>query len=96
MIKPTENRVVIQPDTQPNITEGGIHLPDTAKPKPVKGTIVAVGPGKMLPTGKRTKVALKVGAKVFYAPYAGNEVKLQETTFLIMSEEDVLAEDNEV
>jgi chaperonin GroES len=71
-------------------TKGGIVLPDTAKEKPQKGEVVAVGSGKLLENGQRVAIDLKVGDKVLYSKYAGNEVKIDDVEYLILRESDVL------
>jgi chaperonin GroES len=72
------------------VTKGGIVLPDTAKEKPQKGEVVAVGPGRLLDNGQRVAVDVKVGDKVLYSKYAGNEVKLDGEEYLILREADIL------
>src|SRR5438270_13515822 len=72
-------------------TKSGIVLPDTAKEKPQEGIVEAVGTGRILDTGTKVPMELKVGDKVLYAKYAGNEFKLEDVEYLIISEKDVLA-----
>jgi len=71
-------------------TKGGIVLPDTAKEKPQKGEVVAVGPGRLLDNGQRVAIELKAGDKVLYSKYAGNEVKIDGEEYLILREADIL------
>jgi len=70
---------------------GGIVLPDTAKEKPMKGKIVAVGDGKMLENGKRAELLVKKGDKVLYGKYAGTEITVDGKEYLVMRESDILA-----
>ena len=72
-------------------TAGGIVLPDTAKEKPKEGKIVAVGEGKLLDSGERSGLQLKVGDRVLFSSYAGTEVKIDGEDYVIMREEDILA-----
>jgi chaperonin GroES len=73
------------------MTKSGIVLPDTAKEKPQEGSVLAVGPGRILDDGKREAVDVKVGDKVLYAKYAGTEFKIDENELLIVSQKDILA-----
>ena len=73
------------------MTKSGIVLPDTAKEKPQEGTILAVGPGRILDDGKREQVDVKEGQKVLYAKYAGTEFKVDDEELLIVSQKDILA-----
>ncbi|HUX86643.1 MAG TPA: co-chaperone GroES, partial [Chloroflexota bacterium] len=90
-IKPLSDRVVVQPTPREETTRGGIVLPDTAKEKPQEGKVVAVGPGRVTDEGKTIAPELKEGDAVLYAKYAGTEVRLDETDYLILSERDILA-----
>ncbi|MGO0123512.1 co-chaperone GroES [Desulfothermobacter acidiphilus] len=90
MIRPLGDRVVVKPLPAEEVTKGGIVLPDTAKEKPQKGEVVAVGPGKLLDNGQRVPIDLKVGDKVLYSKYAGNEIKIDGEEYLILRESDVL------
>jgi chaperonin GroES len=72
-------------------TAGGIVLPDTAKDKPKQGKVVAVGPGRVLEDGSTKAIEVKVGDRVLFGAYAGNEVKIGGTEYLVLSEADVLA-----
>ena len=88
-IKPLGDRVIVKPKEAEETTKGGIILPDTAKEKPVEGTIVAVGEGKTTEDGKLVKLTVKVGDVILYGKYSGTEVKIDGDEFLIMRESDV-------
>jgi chaperonin GroES len=90
-LRPLGDRVVIQPTPREEMTKSGIVLPDTAKEKPQEGSVLAVGPGRILDDGKRESVDVKVGDKVLYAKYAGTEFKVDENELLIVSQKDILA-----
>ncbi len=90
-IRPLDDRVVIEPMEAEEKTQGGIVLPDTAKEKPMKGKVVAVGEGKMLESGKRAELLVKKGDKVLYGKYAGTEVTVDGKEYLVMRESDILA-----
>ena len=90
-LKPLADRVIVQPKEAEEKTKGGIILPDTAKEKPVEGTIVAAGPGKMSDDGKLIKMEVKVGYVVLYGKYSGSEVTVDGVEYLIMRESDVFA-----
>jgi chaperonin GroES len=91
-IKPLGDRVVIKPLEAEAKTRGGIVLPDTAKEKPQEGKVVAVGKGKVLENGTLQQPEVKVGDKVLYGKYSGNEITTKEgEELLIMREEDILA-----
>jgi len=88
---PLGDRVVVRPKQREEMTKSGILLPDTAKEKPQEGEVIAVGPGRVLDSGQRLEMELKVGQSVLYAKYAGTEFKLEEEEYLILREPDVLA-----
>lgn len=88
-LKPLADRIVVKPSEAEEKTAGGIILPDTAKEKPVEGTIVAAGPGKVADDGKVIKMEVKVGDKVLYGKYSGTEVTINGVEYLIMRESDV-------
>ena len=90
-LRPLGDRVVIQPSAREEMTKSGIVLPDTAKEKPQEGTILSVGPGKILEDGKRETMDVKKGDKVLYAKYAGTEFKIDDEELLIVSQKDILA-----
>jgi chaperonin GroES len=90
-LKPLGDRVVVKPIEQDEVTVGGIMLPDTAKEKPQKGEILAVGPGSRNDAGERVALDVKVGDTVLYAKYAGTEIKLDGEKVLVLRESDILA-----
>ncbi len=90
-LKPLGNRVVIEAIEQEEITAGGIVLPETAKEKPQKGKVVAVGDGERDDSGKRIEMDVKEGDTVLFAKYAGTEIKVDGKKLLIMRESDLLA-----
>ena len=90
-LKPLADRVIIKPSEAEEKTKGGIILPDTAKEKPIEGTVVAVGPGKVSDDGKPVKPEVKVGDKVLYGKYSGTEVTIEGVEYLIMRESDIFA-----
>jgi chaperonin GroES len=85
-IKPLADRVLVEPAQAEDKTAGGIIIPDTAKEKPQKGTVVAVGPGK-----KDEPMTVKVGEQVLYGKYAGTEITIEGVNYLIMRESDIVA-----
>jgi len=85
-IKPLADRVIIEPAQAEQKTAGGIIIPDTAKEKPQRGSVVAVGPGK-----KDEPMTLKEGDVVLYGKYAGSEISIEGKDYLIMRESDVVA-----
>ncbi len=89
-LKPLGDRVLLKVIETLEKTEGGIFLPDTAKEKPQKGEVVAVGSGKVTADGKRVPLEVKVGDKVILSRYAGNEVKDGEEKYLLVNERDIL------
>ncbi|NNM85439.1 MAG: co-chaperone GroES [Phycisphaerales bacterium] len=89
-IKPIDDRVVVQAVEAEAKTATGIYLPDSAKEKPTRGKVISVGPGKLLDSGKRVAVPVKVGDEVYYGKYAGTEVKVNEDKFVILRESDLL------
>ena len=90
-IKPLADRIVIQPSPAEEMTKGGIILPDTVKEKPVVGEVVAAGPGRRGDDGKLIPMEVKVGDKVLYGKYSGQEVTLDRQEYLIMRESDIFA-----
>jgi chaperonin GroES len=89
-IRPLEDRVVIQQIEAEEKTAGGIVLPDTAKEKPQRGKVLAVGPGKLLDSGERSPIGVVAGDEVLFGKYSGTEIKLDGEDFIIMREEEVL------
>jgi chaperonin GroES len=90
-LKPLGDRLVIEPVEQEEMTASGLVLPETAKEKPQKGTILAVGPGRRDDDGDRIELDVAVGDVVLYAKYAGTEIKVDGKKLLILKESDVLA-----
>ena len=90
-IRPLDDRIVVEPMEAEEKTAGGIVIPDTAKEKPQRGKVVAVGEGKLLDDGKRAKPSVKKGDVVLYAKYGGTEIKVEGKDLLILRESDVLA-----
>lgn len=90
-LKPLGDRVVVEPIEQEEMTAGGIVLPETAKEKPQRGTIIAAGPGARDEEGDRIALDVKVGDVVLYAKYAGTEFKVDGKKLLILKESDLLA-----
>lgn len=91
LLKPLGNRVVVEPIEQDEITAGGIVLPETAKEKPQKGTVLSVGPGDRDDEGKRIPMDVAKGDTVLFAKYAGTEIKVEGKKLLILRESDLLA-----
>ncbi len=89
--KPLGGRVVVEPIEQEDITAGGIVLPETAKEKPQKGTVLSIGPGDRDDEGKRIPMDVGVGDVVLFAKYAGTEIKVDGKKLLILRESDLLA-----
>ncbi len=90
-LKPLGDRVVVEPIEQEEITAGGIVLPETAKEKPQRGTVMAAGPGTRDDDGKRIALDVKAGDIVLFAKYAGTEFKMDGRKLLILKESDLLA-----
>ncbi|NLS44185.1 MAG: co-chaperone GroES [Firmicutes bacterium] len=91
MVKPLEDRVVVKPSAEEERTKGGIVLPDTAKERPQEGEVVAVGPGKLLESGKRAPMDVNPGDKVIFAKYGGTEIKIEGEEYMILRQSDILA-----
>jgi chaperonin GroES len=90
-ITPLGDRILVQPSAEPEKTKGGIVLPETAKEKPQEGKVIAAGEGKKTDDGKVIPLSLKVGDKVLYGKYSGTEITVEEESYLIIREDDVLA-----
>ncbi len=88
-IKPLGDRVVVKPEPAEEQTASGLYIPDTAKEKPQRGTVVAVGPGRV-ENGTKIEMTVKEGDKVLYGKYAGTEIVLDGEEYLIMRESDIL------
>jgi chaperonin GroES len=89
-IKPLEDRVLVKPIEAESKTASGIFLPESAKEKPVRGEVIAIGPGKRLENGKRAEMSVRKGDTVVYGKYAGTEVELKGDKVLILREEELL------
>jgi len=89
-IKPLGDRVLIQPSKEEEVRKSGIIIPDTAKEKPVEGSVVAVGPGRVKDDGNIQPMSVKVGDKVIYGKYAGTEIKYDDVEYLLLREDDIL------
>ena len=90
-IKPLDDRIVVLPAEAEEKTAGGIVLPDSAKEKPQRGTVKAAGPGKLLDSGERGTMSIKVGDEVFYGKYSGTNIEISNVEYVILKENDVLA-----
>lgn len=91
MLKPLADRVLVKVDEEETKTKGGILLPDTAQKKSQRGTVIAIGPGKMLDNGVRTPFEVKVGDRVLFAKYSGVDIEEEGENYLLLSERDILA-----
>lgn len=89
--KPLNDRVLVKRSEEDDAIKGGIIIPDTAKEKPMKGEVVAVGPGKVREDGKRSPLDIKTGDRVLFGKYSGTEIKLEDQDYLILREEEILA-----
>lgn len=89
-IKPLEDRILVKPIESETKTASGIYLPESAKEKPVRGSVVALGPGKLLDNGGRAQMSVKKGDTVVYGKYAGTEVELKGEKLLILRESELL------
>ena len=90
-IKPLADRVIVKPNAAEETTKGGIILPDTVKEKPIEGTVIAVGAGRVTEDGKNVPMNVKAGDKVLYGKYSGTEIKIEGEEYLIMRESDIFA-----
>ncbi len=91
MIIPLQDRIVVERAVEEEKSKGGIVIPDSAKEKPVRGIIVAIGPGKQLESGQIQSMSVKLGDEILFGKYAGTEVKLDHKEYIIMREDDVMA-----
>jgi chaperonin GroES len=91
VLKPLEDRIVVEPLEAEQVTASGLVIPDTAKEKPQEGKVLAVGPGRFDDKGARVPVDVKVGDVVLYSKYGGTEVKYSGQEYLVLSARDVLA-----
>ena len=90
-IRPLHDRLVVSRLDEDTKTAGGIVIPDNAKEKPIRGTVISVGPGKVLENGDNRALAVKVNDKVLFGKYSGTEIRLEGKDYLILKEDDVLA-----
>jgi chaperonin GroES len=88
--KPLRDRVFVKYSTEEEKTSGGLYIPDTAKEKPQKGTVIAVGPGRVTDDGKRQPMDVKVGDIILFDKYSGSKIKMDDEEYLIIREEDIL------
>ena len=91
VLQPLGDRVVISRDESEETTAGGIVLPDSAKDKPSRGTIVSVGTGKLLDDGSRGEMQVKKGDRILFTSYAPETITIDDDEYLLMSESDILA-----
>ena len=89
-LRPLQDRILVKRVEEEEKTKGGIIIPDTAKEKPAEGKVEAVGNGKLGDDGKRIPLEIKKGDRILFGKYSGTEVKIEETEYLIMREDDVL------
>ena len=90
-IRPLDDRVVVEPVEAEETTAGGIVLPDSAKEKPQRGKVVAVGPGRLLDSGQRGELSVTVGDEVIYGKYGGTDIEINGDDVKILRESDILA-----
>jgi chaperonin GroES len=90
-LRPLDDRVVIRPLEAEEMTAGGIVLPDAAKEKPQRGKVLATGPGKLLDSGSRGELSVKVGDEVIFGKYGGSEIEVDGEDLKILRESDILA-----
>ncbi|MCL2006405.1 MAG: co-chaperone GroES [Planctomycetaceae bacterium] len=90
-LKPLDDRIVVRPLEAEEKTAGGLYLPDTAKEKPQRGTVIAIGPGKLLDSGKRGEMSVSIGDEVIYGKYSGSDIEVDGQEIKILRETDVLA-----
>lgn len=90
-LNPLDDRIVVEPVAAEETTAGGIVLPDTAKEKPQRGVVLAIGPGKLLDSGERGEMSVVVGDEVIYGKYAGSDIEVDGREVKILRESDVLA-----
>jgi len=88
--KPLRDRVFVKYSTEEEMTAGGLYIPDAAKEKPQKGTVVAVGPGTVTKDGNRQPMEVKVGDTILFDKYSGSKIKIDDEEYLIVREEDIL------
>jgi chaperonin GroES len=88
--KPLKDRLLVRYSDEPEKSSGGIYIPDSAKEKPQKGEVIAVGPGRITDDGKLQKVEIKVGDVVLFEKYSGSKINIENEEYLIIKEDDVL------
>jgi chaperonin GroES len=88
-LRPLQDRILVQRVKEDEKTKGGIIIPDTAKEKPIEGTVIAAGNGKLSENGKRVALDVKNGDRILFGKYSGTEVKIEGEEYLIMREDDV-------
>lgn len=89
--RPMDDRVLVEPVEADKKTTGGIILPDSAREKPQRGTVIATGPGKLLDSGNRGEIDVSLGDEVFYGKYSGTEIDFGTDTYVVLRESDILA-----
>ncbi len=89
-IRPLQDRVIVKRMEEETTSAGGIVLPDSATEKPIRGEVIAVGPGKILDSGEKRPLDINVGDTVLFGKYSGTEVKLNDEELLVMREEDIM------
>jgi len=90
-VRPLDDRVVVEPLEAEEMTAGGIVLPDTAKERPQRGTVLAVGPGKLLDSGERGTLSVAIGDEVIFGKYSGTDIEINDRDVKILRESDILA-----
>ena len=88
--KPLKDRLLVQYSDEPEKSSGGIYIPDSAKEKPQKGEVIAVGPGKITEDGKLQKMEIKVGDVVLFEKYSGSKINIENEEYLTIKEDDIL------
>lgn len=89
--RPMDDRVLVHPLEAEEMTAGGIVLPDTAREKPQRGEVISTGPGKLLDSGKRASMDVKVGDQIVYGKYSGTEIEYAGEKYVVLREGDILA-----
>jgi chaperonin GroES len=89
-IRPLQDRVIVRRVKEEEKTKGGLFIPDSAKEKPIEGTVIAVGNGKVLEDGSVRKLDIKAGDRILFGKYSGTEVKIEGEEHLILREDDIL------
>ena len=93
-VRPLDDRVVVEPLEAEEVTAGGIVLPGAAQEKPQRGTVLAIGPGKLLDSGERGDLSVSDGDEVIYAKYGGTDIEIDGSEVKILRESDILAKVN--